>query len=164
MSYRILRVLLSYEITLKSGIIGTKSILRSSVAISHMECRNSRLIMTKKSCKQLYKVFVSMSNRSYRVKINCKVPPKDYTLHDTEWYIQDMAPKAVHWYLDLIWSLSAVAPVHKIPWQVADSSDNSAQLYSQLMPPLLGCKHLNFSSNQVQCRSVWIIAYALGSQ
>jgi len=84
MSYRILRVLLSYEITLKSGIIGTKSILRSSVAISHKECRNSRLIMTKKSCKQLYKVFVSMSNRSYRVKINCKVPPKNYTLHDTE--------------------------------------------------------------------------------
>jgi hypothetical protein len=42
MSCRIQGVLLSYDIPLKSGITGAKSILQSSVAISQAKCRNSR--------------------------------------------------------------------------------------------------------------------------
>lgn len=145
-------LLVIIDVPLKSGIIRTKSILQSSIAISKTKCRNSRLVMTYKSCKtEMHKVYMSKSNRRYCVQL-AQVWRRIYTpmIQSDAYRIWLLKLSCVHLYLDLIWSLTTGAPVRWIPWQVADSWDYSAQLYWQLLPPLLGCQHVNFSSNRVE--------------
>jgi hypothetical protein len=57
-----------HVIPLKSGIIWTKSILQSSIAISQAKCPNFRLVVTYYSWKTIVRSFVSMTYYS------CKMP------------------------------------------------------------------------------------------
>ena len=91
--YKMLALLVMIDIPLKSGIIRTKSILQSSIAISQAKCRYSRLVMTNQSCKtQIYRVHVSMSRRGYCVQLTAQSWQRIILIQNL--YLQDMAPKA----------------------------------------------------------------------
>jgi hypothetical protein len=52
-----------HDIPLKFGIIRTKSILQSSIAISQAKCGNSRLVMTYYSCKTIVRTQDTLENK-----------------------------------------------------------------------------------------------------